>query len=220
MSTFQLPALVIDAASPESVAGILRPDRPACWQRRSGQTMDGLFEAVAAVLADSGTAWTEIRTVLHCRGPGTQLGLRIAIMALRIWREAGALRNAVFQGYSSLGLTAQLLLRRETPPPFEVTIDARRQSWYVLTVRGPEDLGAAIERRPLDVPGPAHLRRFSPECFPRWSQPEPPPDPVAYQPEALNAKDYSAPLLRQETEPTVLNPDPATFRQWTPPALS
>jgi tRNA threonylcarbamoyladenosine biosynthesis protein TsaB len=117
--------LGLDTATPSTAVALIRAggetferrDDPAPGERPSHASR--LLELVEAVLADSGTGWTEIERLAVGVGPGGFTGLRIGIATARALAQARAL---ALVGVSSL----QALALGTTHPLVVGAIDARR----------------------------------------------------------------------------------------------
>lgn len=184
----------------------------------TGMALECLFGRVQELLAGEGSSLGTLDRLVFCRGPGSILGLRAVLMALRVWRTIGAIPGVRLQSYRSLDLAAAWLLERGQRPPFAVVVPYRRTRWQVLEV-GPEgpdpeapiesvDAGALgmasggslffLQQRMLQLeglPGPVIKPRWS--TLGGWLKPD-------------------SPLLREETDaPLVIEmPEEPRFALW------
>lgn len=204
--------LLLDAGLPALYAGVLRNGEWLALERRWGSAGEELFAAVREALAASGVGLDGLAGFLYCEGPGSILGMRIAAMAVRVWRRRTTGRLPCL-AYGNLELLAVALLENGETPPFAVFSDARRGHWNCLEVSGTGRFSA--------------LRRVSDEELagirpPLWRAPE--ASPVRPAPAPADTPPYDLepgapwftryPLLREveEPEPRVLRPP--EYRKW------
>jgi len=203
--------LVLDTASARTQAGLIQPGHPPAWTVSEGEANSTLFQCIERVLG--GRSVQEIDAFVFCEGPGSILGIRTAAVALRTW---SALRTggAPMYAYRSLDLVARELVRRGTPPPFNVIADARRDSWHCVEVRS--DGPAPLRRVPAGELAASSAALFTPAGFRAWTQPPRPAQPCAYDLAALFAALADADCLHPTATPDAfLYEDPA-YQTWTP----
>ena len=75
--------LLVDAAGPESMAGILREGELVGLQWTHGDVLEWLPAAVEIVLREAGASTANLAGCIYAQGPGSTLGLRVAALFLR-----------------------------------------------------------------------------------------------------------------------------------------
>ena len=120
------PLLLLDASSARVQAGWLEGGGRARWASASAEAGEGVFRCLEELAIDPAKAGAFV----HCEGPGSVLGVRVAAMALRVWRVATPIPMFA---YRSLELVARAAGR----PGASVIADARRGSWHCCTAAGP-----------------------------------------------------------------------------------
>lgn len=85
MDTPELPALLIDASGQCIATGVLGDKNT--WQsynELNGAALETLFKCIEKTLRDANTELDQIQSFICCVGPGSVLGLRLAVMAERL----------------------------------------------------------------------------------------------------------------------------------------
>jgi tRNA threonylcarbamoyladenosine biosynthesis protein TsaB len=210
------PILVIDTASPTTAVGLSGLNDIWSWHVDDRASDITLFQGVDRLLKERGISLGRIRTLVYCEGPGSMLGIRTAVMAIRTWISSGVLRNATLTAYSSLGLAAAGIQQSKSKGKVTIAIDARRQSWYCLTTDPVDPNPPRIKRvnhREIDrLPGPVYL----PDKFPIWNPcPESWMD-LPYDPLFLESPKNRRMLLRSVDRPEAYQLDPPSYQRWTP----
>jgi tRNA threonylcarbamoyladenosine biosynthesis protein TsaB len=190
------PLLLIDASSARVQAGWLEGGGAARWASAVAEAGVGVFRCLKELGADPARAGAFI----HCEGPGSVLGVRIAAMALRAWRVG--ISRPVF-AYRSLELVAVA----EGRPGVGVIADARRGSWHHVTSTEPLRRVAAGS-----LSGPLIM----PEGFRHWAPLPPGVEIVPYDLSSLFGRAWDADLLRETGDPDAFLHEEPSFAAWTP----
>ena len=206
------PVLVLDAATLHVHAGILRAGAPAVWHRGGADSSVELFVATESCLATTGLRIGEIGAFVYCDGPGSQLGIRTACMALRTWQTLRANPAPVF-AYRSL-LVAALAHRSSAAAPFAVIADARRECWHAVRVAA-DGATSDVIRVPLDEVRAWPEPLLQPVGFRAWSPPPRPAGECPYDCAAFFATLADVPLLAATAEPEPWASAPNTYKTWT-----
>src|SRR5262249_4419606 len=106
------------------------------------------------------------------------------------------------------------LVRQNTPQPFAVIADARRESWHVVEVSRPEKV------EPLKRASSVELTAFSgsfwaPRTFRTWSAPPRETQPCDYDLAALLAANRSTPLFARTDSPDAFQHDAPSYKKWS-----
>ncbi len=210
----QRAVLLIDSASTPVQVGLLRPEREPVWRQSDQEAGVAVFACARDVLAAAGLRVHDLGACVFCEGPGSILGIRTTAMALRTWQAVSEHELPVF-AYRSLELVAQALLAAQTPRPFAVIADARRDTWHCIIV--PATGGAGPLRRvPRSELAGLDAALFMPAGFRIWAPPPRVATPVPYGLADLWRDQGQAALLRPAPQPEAfLHEDPA-YVTWAP----
>lgn len=122
--------LVLQAATPQIAGGLLQDGR---WRERwslEKPPLAGLDQIVRAALRQTEGA---LGTVAVCVGPGSQLGVRLAMMTAR-GLVAGTRSPPEVLAFRSFDLAAAWLLARRHPTPFRILSAYRSRAWLIYDV--------------------------------------------------------------------------------------
>lgn len=206
------PVLVLDAATTRMQAGLWRPGQPPVWKGGGDDASVHLFEAADACLRDGGLRPSAIGAFVFCDGPGSQLGIRTACMAIRTWRTMMASPAPVF-GYRSLVLAAHAL-RKTRATPFALISDARRDSWHAVRVDARGAVSAVLRASTAEVAAwPEEL--LQPEGFRAWSKPPRPTSACAYDCAAMWTDLQGEALLIEADPPAPWQSAAIAYQTWT-----
>jgi tRNA threonylcarbamoyladenosine biosynthesis protein TsaB len=225
-------ALVLDASCARVQAGLVGAGREPAWIATDDEAGVGLFRAAAALLDEAGLKPLTVGAYVFCDGPGSQLGIRTAAMAIRTWQALRAQPAPVFT-YRSLRLAAHGLAGSPrspdlslsngpsadsesagVAPPFAVVCDARRESWHIARVASGGAVGL-VKRVPADEPAALGMPLFQPEGFRTWAEPPAPVATCDYTCAALFARLASTELLEPAANAEPWNPAPPDYKKWS-----
>lgn len=130
------PLLVLDAATPKLHVGIIENGKWTARFESDESALESLFDGARLCFEKAGVSLYSIKGILFNQGPGSLLGLRIAVMAIEPWRkllEKEGQKVPVWS-YTPLGLTA-LTLGEKSGSLFT---EYKRGLWHVLPL-GPEN---------------------------------------------------------------------------------
>ena len=219
----QFPLLVLDAASKRCFVGLKRSPDHLDFIATEQEATKSLFSSLKTLLSRNQLNLAEIRSIAFCEGPGSMLGIRTTIMAIRTWVGAAILKNATLYAFSSLSLGQRLVQQMPGGPSrFLVLTDARRQSWNALECdsTGPDSSKPIIlDNIALEQ---SEFPAYSFAEFPAWTQTNAPLLTIAYQPERLFEKDDFLSVLQNTDAPAPLSLRPSEYKKWFPkfnPAL-
>jgi len=193
-------------------AGVLRPGAPAVWRKGGADSSVELFVATEACLAEAGLRLEDLGAFVYCDGPGSQLGIRTACMALRTWQTLRAAPAPVF-AYRSLLLTA-LAHRQTAAVPFTVIADARRECWHAVRVAA-DGAPSEVRRVPQEEVRAWPEPLLQPAGFRAWSAPPRPAGECPYDCAAMFAVLADEPLLFPVAAPEPWLSSPITYKTWT-----
>ena len=204
--------LVLDPCTIHVQAGVLRSGLTPLWHSGGDDSSIHLFAAAESCLRAADLAPGRVGAYVFCEGPGSQLGIRTAAMALRTWQALRSSPAPVF-AYRSL-LVAALAHARHQPGPFAVVADARRDSWHAVRVAadGTASPVLRVARAELaEWPEPL----FTPAGFRAWAQPPRPAGTCDYDCASMFANLGELPLLHAVADPEPWLSAPITYKTWT-----
>ena len=209
------PLLLTDCSAPGVRVGILDKSGWLAYTSRNGEAVAALFEAVETVLAQTGLALEDLGGFAYCEGPGSTLGIRINLMALKTWNSLYAHPRPVF-AYQSLQAAA-LIIRSTSlaQSDFVIFSDLRKGVWNACKV---DDAGMispieAVDRTALD--GWSGRRFYLRQ---RLYSPGPPPEAqsLEYDLKPLGTSREFLKLFAAVEEPGVFQTTITEFKRWEP----
>ncbi|MDP0498936.1 MAG: hypothetical protein Q7P63_02445 [Verrucomicrobiota bacterium JB022] len=148
----QPPRLLVDASSHRVQVGVLNANGTwRAFQSAEGDALETIFALSRQVLDESSLTLGDVQGFVHCQGPGSVLGLRLAAMAIEGWRAAASVAPLSLHGYYSLAMAAALHHARTREQAFTVISFFRRGQYNTLRVDcgelGPLELSDLDELR-------------------------------------------------------------------------
>lgn len=206
-------ALVLDASCARVQAGLLVAGRGPAWVVTGDEAGVGLFRAASSLLDSAELKPHEVGAYILCDGPGSQLGIRTAAMAIRTWQALRPTPAPIFT-YRSLQLAAQGLLSTGAVTPFAVVCDARRESWFVVQVAADGNVGT-VERRAATELVTLSYPLHQPTGFRSWAKPPVPIADCDYSCGELFAGLAYTPVLERVDDAQPWNPAPMEYKTWS-----
>ncbi len=204
--------LVLDPCTIHVQAGVLRSGHAPVWHSGGDDSSVHLFSAAQICLEAMGLKPGQVGAYVFCDGPGSQLGIRTAAMALRTWQALRATQAPVFV-YRSL-LVAALAHARTNAGPFAIVADARRDSWHAVRIAADgatTEVFRAARAELAEWPEPL----LTPTGFRAWTQPPRPAGSCDYDCATMFAALAAEPLLHRVAEPEPWLSAPITYKTWT-----
>lgn len=201
-STFSCP-LLLDASCPRVQVGIPAVSSWLSFQSSREQALTSLFTGFRRCIDEVGRQAREIDAILFCEGPGSTLGLRIAITLVKTLGGQITPKPPLF-AYNALEVASMLASLPNAP----IIADYRQGQWYLRETSG--DIRVIDEAEAIEVaPSSQPLRQRK-----SWKQlPETGPE-VDYDLSRLAGLNAMSPFLRPVDAPNLFDPRPATFRKW------
>ncbi len=126
--------LLLDASSLVIQTGLLREGKWAAYIESKEESLNSLFTGTDTCLKKAQCDLETIDGFILCQGPGSILGLRLTIMAVKTWRTLPSLRRTNLYLYGSLEIAAALHSTRNISQPFHFISDYNKDHWNLLTV--------------------------------------------------------------------------------------
>ena len=127
--------LLLDASTLIVQTGILRDGAWLAYCENENESLNAIFKGSAECLKKAQCEFDAIDGFLLCEGPGSVLGLRLALMAVKTWRSLPSHRQSKVYLYRSLEVAAAMLSKQKAKPPFHLICDFKKDQWNLLTVR-------------------------------------------------------------------------------------
>lgn len=204
--------LAIDAAGQPVHVALFRADAAPVAHRSNREAGVGLFEAVEAIVRQTGWGPGEVGGFVYDEGPGSQLGLRTAAMAIRTWQTLGPAPRPVFV-YRSLALAAAAL-PASVPRPVALALDARREAWHAVRIAADGTTSEVVRVPAAELAAwPEPLATLA--GFRAWSPPPRPWIECPYDPASALAICAQVPLLARNLAPAPWHSLPPDYRPWS-----
>lgn len=129
------PILVLDAATPTVHAGLWQDNGWRALEATEGEALETIFQTVQRLLDRSHLELDRLGGIALGVGPGSILGLRVALMALRTWQQMPFARAWKYFQFRGLAVSARILAKNHPDDTFHVVTAFRRGQWHHLPVR-------------------------------------------------------------------------------------
>jgi tRNA A37 threonylcarbamoyladenosine modification protein TsaB len=106
--------LLIDAAGPNSVAGLIEQDRWIAMEQTDKGFLESLEPTIESLLSKSGTQLPDLSGIVYASGPGSTLGLRLAALFCRTLLGLPELKHWSCWQYQNLELAIMAHRDRST----------------------------------------------------------------------------------------------------------
>ncbi|MDP1580275.1 MAG: hypothetical protein Q8M02_08350 [Candidatus Didemnitutus sp.] len=204
--------LVLDAASTEVHLGLLGGGQEPMWHHSSDEAGKALFQLLEDCLRAADLPLDSISAFVYCDGPGSMLGVRTVVMAIRTWQ---ALQPRPAYRYHSLTLLAHdLLTSGRASAPCGVIADARRDHWHVTPSNAQDGVGA-LERVPKEKLHDGALPLWHSTAFRAWNPVPSAAQDVPYLPAQLFASQCDTDLLERTEMPDVFQHAAPEYKKWS-----
>ena len=128
-----LPAFLIDASGQSLATGVLSTKNT--WQsynELNGTALETLFKCIEKTLKNANTELDQIHSFICCVGPGSVLGLRLAVMAVQTWARIHFRKTPVYT-YNSLDLCARTLQLDQIKLNGSILVsDWKKDAWHAV----------------------------------------------------------------------------------------
>jgi tRNA threonylcarbamoyladenosine biosynthesis protein TsaB len=126
--------LFLDASSLVVHIGILSNNKWVGYFKSDQPALQSLFQGIEVSLKLAALELKDITGFAYCEGPGSLLGIRLASMAIRAWKEQECFKNIVVYAYNSFDVSLELIKKIHNPNrPFAVVSQLRKGYWSFLS---------------------------------------------------------------------------------------
>lgn len=157
--------LVLDASSMKTQVGLLGNSADGIWRSTEGEAGKEIFAGIEIVLHEAGIGLGEVDAFVFCEGPGSMLGIRTVVMALRTWQ---VLKLRPVYACQSLVVAGHFEWMQKAPRSFFVITDARRDTWHCQSIDADGEM-PSLQRVPAAELPAGEL--VTPENFRAWANP-------------------------------------------------
>ena len=209
--------LVMDASCPRTQVALLRDGILLQSAHKETPAMESLLKLVQELTATSGIPLRDIQNYIYCAGPGSILGIRLSIMAIKTWASLYNIpSNSIFHFYSLSMAAAHSMSENDaaTNECFLVCSEWKKNYWNTFPCEQ-GDLTAEVEVRTTD-----QLRDFKGlklllQQRKIWNQPPEDFVPVSYSLNLLESSDLRRQLLHPARKWEVYTPDEKQYATWS-----
>lgn len=206
--------LLLDAAGPELVLGLLRDGRWLNYETHADGFIESLQKGVEAILAKASINLQSLHGIVFATGPGSTLGLRLAAMFVRTLLQLPELRHWRCLTYNNLELACAAEVDSTQSKPFQIGAPWRKNRLHRATFNPGDSRSFALDTVDLDNSQPTPLpvvvlgNRAStlPADLPSLAYPS---DRI---PEIL--ADWPV-LLKEAAQPDLYSAEDPDFARWT-----
>lgn len=212
----KVPMLLLDASGPTTYVGLLEGQRWMAFYPSKTPALESLFLGVHHCLQQSDLSLEAVKGFLYCEGPGSILGLRLSVMALKTWRLLPPWQDSRLYAYRRLNIAAALHMRTSSLKTFSLIADFKHGSWHCLKVSEPD----AVADTPITVVKTDALQHLSLPCYylRQRSHMLPPIEtiPIDYTLEKLPEILRDQRLFRRLNAPETYQTQTAVYQRWKP----
>ena len=203
-SSFSFP-LLLDASSAKVQVGVPSKEGWLFVERYEPPALTSLFKGVRQCLGKLGKTIQSVDAILFCEGPGSTLGLRVALTLTKTLLGQISPPPAVLT-YNALHAARSLA----DNPSLPILVDYRQGQWYLQEPSGEIRIIEEEEASRLSASSQFLRQRKSWRQFPE-SGPE-----VDYDLARLRGLADLSKILQPAEKPALFDLRPATFRKWKP----
>ena len=133
MDTPELPALLIDASGQSIATGVLSTKNTwLSYNELNGTALETLFKCIEKTLKNANAELYQIHSFICCVGPGSILGLRLAVMAVQTWARIH-FRKAPVYTYNSLDFCIRTLQLDQIKLSGSILVsDWKKDAWHAV----------------------------------------------------------------------------------------
>ena len=201
--------LVLDAASMNVQAGLLRAGFPGAWRMSEEEAGTSIFTNTEALLNEAELQIGDIDAFIFCEGPGSMLGTRTIAMALRTWQ---VLSPRPAYSYQSLAVAGHYAWAQSSPREFTVIADARRDTWHCQPVAADGRM-PPLQRRPVTALPAGEM--VTPEKFRAWATIPRPAATCSYDLARIFPVIVEGDYFQRRESPDVFQHAAPEYKQWS-----
>ena len=128
--------IVLDASCPTTQVALFRDGKLENHGAQATPAMQSLLQLVTENTRASGIKISDIQQFAYCSGPGSILGIRLSIMAIKTWATLYAIpKNKIFSFYSLAAAAAEHFKTSETlvdKTSFLICSEWKKNHWNTL----------------------------------------------------------------------------------------
>ena len=212
--------LILDTSTPIVRAGILHDNRWVAFVSSDRPTHEALDWAVREACFTCSRPPHQMDGFAYCQGPGSILGIRLAIISIKAWRALRpAGRDAVpVYAFTSLEIAAETIANNSDNPtePFAIVAEWKKNAWNALTVFPDSGHG----RTPIEIWDPDKMaswphRLHVIEQRKQWTPLPPDVARITPDPDCLTNPVQRARLLSPATSWPIYSPEEKQYIVWS-----
>ncbi len=209
--------LAIDTSSRRACVGLFDEKGTLSCKTSEEEASLSLFPLIKHLLKEFNWQLSDINSIAFCKGPGSMLGIRTAIMGIRTWQGVKLIEGKQIYSFSSLAIGAELVRQSSlSAKTYLVITDARRNSWNALKVKetsiGPVQF---IDNATLEA---ENIPLFSFNEFPKWTRTQAHIRCLSYLPENVLSSPRFPLFLEKNPDANHIDLRSIEFAKWIPTA--
>ncbi len=207
--------LVLDSSAPRLQLSLFQGERVIEYKCVTGDAVEHLIESVTDLLKNNRVSISNIDHFVYCQGPGSILGIRIAVMAIKTWVAVkNPSKPANVYSYHSLSAALVHLLNKTNTQNQKVAVTAewKKNYWNVAESEGDNtQIQVWDTQKLLDYPDKLYLL---PQKKLWTSLPMELPT-VDYSIEMLTQPDFRRALLSPADGWPIYTPEAKNYAKWS-----
>lgn len=210
--------IAIDASCPQLQVALFKHGTVAERVEVCEPAMEGMMRCIQQVCERQQHRICETTGFLYGSGPGSILGIRLSLMAIRTWATLHCIPSERILHFRSLAMACAQY--RQTPDfspnhPTLVCSEWKSNRWNVMIVRDP------LDQQPIEVWSGEQLEAFDGKCLllPQrklWHQPPDFLQPIEYHLDLLSDPALRSELLHPPSPHwEIYAPDETRYARWS-----
>lgn len=209
--------IAIDASCPSLQVALFQEGKLIDQTQTPTAAMEGLLHNIEQLCRRNHHPISETSGFIYGSGPGSILGIRLSLMAIRTWTTLHRIPTTKVMHCRSLAMAAAQY--RETSntskvTPFLVCSEWKKDHWNCLIAEGPLNL------QPIKVRSTEQLIAYEGTKLlvsqrKLWTEPPASLQPVKYAFELLANARMRAELLHPVTDWEIYSPDESAYARWS-----
>ena len=199
--------LLLDAATPTTQVGLLHEGAFTAFSSTDEAPLASLFTQAQSLMKEHNLGLESLSGLIYCQGPGSILGVRLTLMAIRTWKRTHP--HLQCYTYNSLALGSALVSETHTSEAFTFIAPGRQQRWHTLNNNQQKEIPADALG---SLTGPIYTlpQRKKSFCLPTDTH-------IIDYDLASHAKLFNKEgLLTLTDAPETFNQTEATYKTWKP----
>lgn len=206
--------LVLDASCPTIQVAIFRDHKMLDHCASNANAMDKLLSSVETLLKSNGLTVSDIDSFGYCSGPGSILGIRLSIIAIKTWLSIHRKSIEDVFTYESLHIAAYELNKKTNQKDFAVISEWKKGHWNCM------EFNCGKKHNEIKVWNLDHIKAFQAPIYllPQrkiWSKPEIEIPKIEYSLSILESIEARKDLLKPVQNWEMYAPEVKEYAKWS-----